>query len=384
MRLRVVVAFGGESVEHEISIISAHQVMAAMDVLRYEIIPLYIAKDGSFYTGDKLLELSSFKSIEPLVQACTKITLLHRQQNFYLVPLKHTILTKEKAFDMVFPVLHGTHGEDGIFQGYLTMLKIPYVGCNVLGGAIGQDKIIMKQVLEDSGLPITPWYFWTQSKTLNDAFYRKAERLGYPLIVKPANLGSSIGICIVHNEVELYQAMKSAYLYDPRVVIEKAISQLIEINCSVLGDEEYCRVSALEEVMKTDGILSYQDKYVGKNQTKGMANTSRKIPANIDNDLKEELQLLAKETFIALNATGVSRIDFLMNAETKDVYINEINTIPGSLSFYLWQASGLSFCSLVDELVEIAKKQVRRQQQRITSYDSNILSTYGIGSKCIK
>lgn len=384
MKLRVVVAFGGESVEHEISILSAQQVMAAMDRNRYEVIPMYIAKDGVMYSGTMLCTMEAFRDLDTLVQQCVNVTLLHRNQCFYMVPCKHHIFSRETEFDMVLPVLHGTHGEDGSFQGFLSTLKIPYVGCSVLGGAIGQDKIIMKQVLEDSGLPITPWYFWTLEKPMEEAFFRKAERLGYPLVVKPANLGSSIGIAIVQNEVELHKAMLEAYQYDRRVVIEKAVDHVVEINCSIIGDEESCIASALEEVHKEDVILSFRDKYVGKHKMKGMLNASRIIPANIEDELKEEFQLLAKEAFQALNAAGISRIDFLMNGKTKDVYINEINTIPGSLSFYLWQESNLSFSDLIDELIALAKKRYRKQKRIVYSYDTNILKDYEAGSKGLK
>lgn len=381
MKLRVAVVFGGESVEHEISILSAHQAMNAMDPSRYEIIPLYIAKDGRMYHDVTLSVLETFEDLEKIPGYCDEVTLLHRDQRFFIIPVKHHMFAKEKEFDMAFPILHGTHGEDGCFQGFLSTLRIPYVGCSVLGGALGQDKIIMKQVLEDSGLPVTPWFFWTLSKPLDDAFFRKAERLGYPLIVKPANLGSSIGIALVHNEVELHKAMIEGYQYDRRIVIEKAVEHLREINCSVLGDETACRTSILEEVRKQDAILSYSDKYIGSDASKGMANTARRIPADVDDDLRLEITQLAKETFTALCAAGVSRIDFLMNDESKDLYVNEINTIPGSLSFYLWERSGIPFSQLIDQLLDIARKRYARSQKQIFSYSTNILNMQGAGMK---
>ena len=381
MKLRVLVVFGGESVEHEISILSAHQVMEAMDPEVYEILPLYIAKNGTMYYDVTLSSLDTFDDLQHITNNYMEVTLLHRHQHFYMIPLKHHIFTKEIEFDIAFPVLHGTHGEDGMFQGFLSTLKIPYVGCSVLAGAIGQDKIIMKQVLEDSGLPLTPWYFWTMEKPLNDTFFRKAQRLGYPLIVKPANLGSSIGIEVVHNEVELHKAMIEAYQYDPRVVIEKVVEHLREINCSVLGDERSCEASVLEEVKKQDEILSYSDKYIGGKKMKGMVNAPRRDPVDIDEDLYLEIQLLAKEAFHALCASGVSRIDFLMNDESKDLYVNEINTIPGSLSFYLWQRSGVSFSMLIDRLIDIARKRYARAQKQVFTYDTNILKLNPKGTK---
>lgn len=379
MKLRVLVLFGGESVEHEISILSAHQVMEAIDHDVYEVIPLYIAKNGNMYYDITLASLDTFDDLQHISDCFMEVTLLHRNQQFFVIPVKHHMFAKEIEFDIAFPVLHGTHGEDGMLQGYLSMLKIPYVGCSVLAGAIGQDKIIMKQILEDSGLPVTPWYYWTVFKPLGDAFFRKALRLGYPLVVKPANLGSSIGIAVVNNEVELHKAMIEAYQYDPRVIIEKVVEHLREINCSVLGDETYCRASTLEEVKKKEEILSYSDKYIGENKRKGMANTPRRNPIDIDEDMTLEIKALAMETFTALCASGVSRIDFLMNDESKDLYVNEINTIPGSLSFYLWQKDGLSFSNLIDQLIAIARKRYARNKKQVFTYDTNILKLHPKG-----
>lgn len=384
MKLRIAVVFGGESVEHEISILSAQQAMHAMDVERYEIIPLYIAKDGQMYTHPSFMELDTFKDIESYIERLESVSFIRRDQKFFIVPSYHHILKKEIQFDMVFPILHGTHGEDGSFQGYVTTLKIPYIGCSVLGGAIGQDKVIMKQVLQDSGLPITPWFYWTLQQPLEEAFFKKAQRLGYPLVIKPANLGSSVGISVVHDDVELHKAMIEAYQYDHKVVIEKAVENLREINCSVLGDENTCITSVLEEVMKQDDILSYENKYRGQNKTKGMANTARQLPADLDETITSEICEYAKQTFRVLNASGVSRIDFLMNDEHKEIYINEINTIPGSLSFYLWEESGISFPELIDRLIHLALQQYRKNKKIIYSYDTNILQTYGEGSKGVK
>ena len=379
MRIKVVVAFGGESVEHEISILSAHQVMQAMNPMKYEVIPLYIAKDGRLLYHPLNTELERFENLDKVEREGYEVSLQRRGNRFYMCPNKYSFLRKEISFDMVFPILHGTHGEDGTFQGYLSTLHIPYIGCSVLGGAIGQDKIIMKQILEDSGLPVAPWFYWTLLKPLDDTFFRKAERLSYPLIVKPANLGSSIGVAKVENEVELHRAMIEAYQYDDRVVIEKAIEHVQEINCAVLGDEQTCEASVLEEVLSSKDILSYADKYVCGEGVKGIVSTRRCIPARIDEELALEIQTLAKECFRCLCASGTGRIDFLYNRETKDLYINEINTIPGSLAFYLWEKSDLPFPKLIDRLVQIAKKRYAQEQKRVYSYSVNILRLQGKG-----
>lgn len=384
MKLNIAVAFGGRSVEHEISILSAQQVMAAMDEERYEILPLYIAKDGRMYCEQELRDMETFKNIEEFLGNHESMSLIRRDARTLLLPSRRHLFAKEKEVDMVFPVLHGTNGEDGSFQGYLKTIHVPYVGCDVLAGAVGQDKIIMKQILQDNGLSVVPWFGWTLRQPMERSFFKKAQRLGYPLIIKPANLGSSIGIAYVHNDVELHKGMIEAFQYDHRVVIEKAIDPLREINVSILGDEESCRCSACEEVLKQDKILSYQDKYSGKGKSKGMLSTSRRIPADLSLEQTEEIRAMAMETFHVLNAAGVVRIDFLMQKDTKDVYVNEINTIPGSLSFYLWEKEGLAFSDLINELIALALRRVRREQKMIYSYDTNILSEWNQTGKLAK
>ena len=243
-----------------------------------------------------------------------------------------------------------------------------------------RDKVIMKQVLQDSGLSVVPWFFWTLHQPMEQSFFKKAQRLGYPLIIKPANLGSSVGIAVAHNDVELHKSMIEAFQYDHKVVIEKVIEPLREINASVLGDEDGCRCSTLEEVVKQDEILSYDNKYSGQGKSKGMLSTSRKLPAELSDEQAEEVRTMAMDAFRALNAAGVVRIDFLMHADSSALYVNEINTIPGSLSFYLWEKEGLSFPALLDELISLALQRVRREQKMIFSYDTNILRDYkGIG-----
>ena len=384
MKLKIAVAFGGRSVEHEISVLSAQQVMAALDEERYEILPLYIAKDGRMFCEEELRELETFQHIEEFIADHTSVALIRREAHTYLIPSRRKIFGRDKEVDMVFPVLHGTNGEDGTFQGYLKTIGVPYVGCNVLAGAIGQDKVIMKQVLQDSGLSVVPWFFWTLQQPMEQSFFKKAQRLGYPLIIKPANLGSSVGIAVAHNDVELHKSMIEAFQYDHKVVIEKVIEPLREINASVLGDEDGCRCSTLEEVVKQDEILSYDDKYSGQGKSKGMLSTSRKLPAELSDEQAEEIRSMAMDTFRALNAAGVVRIDFLMHADSAALYVNEINTIPGSLSFYLWEKEGLPFPALLDELISLALQRVRREQKMIFSYDTNILRDYKGSGKLMK
>lgn len=383
MKLNIAVAFGGKSVEHEISVLSAIQVMSAISD-DYEIFPLYIAKDGRMFCEEELKSLDTFSNIEQFTLQHQPVTLVRRDANVYLVPARKHFFEKERRVDLVIPVLHGTNGEDGSFQGYLQTLGIPYTGCSVLAGAIGQDKVIMKQILQDSGLRVVPWFYWSRKEKMEEDFFKKAQRLGYPLVVKPANLGSSIGIKVVNNDSELHVAMMDAYEYDHKVLIEKKIEPLREINISLLGDEEHCICSMLEEVLKQDDILSFENKYIGKHANKGMINTSRKLPADISEEQIEEIQRMAKEAFYALNASGVVRIDFLMQKDSEVVYINEINSIPGSLSYYLWKKDQMNFTTLIEELIQLAFKRKRNEDKKVYSFSSNILKEWKHGGKMMK
>lgn len=383
MKLNIAVAFGGKSVEHEISVLSAIQVMSAISD-DYEIFPLYIAKDGRMFCEEELKSLDTFSNIEQFTLQHQPVTLVRRDANVYLVPARKHFFEKERRVDLVIPVLHGTNGEDGSFQGYLQTLGIPYTGCSVLAGAIGQDKVIMKQILQDSGLRVVPWFYWSRKEKMEEDFFKKAQRLGYPLVVKPANLGSSIGIKVVNNDSELHVAMMDAYEYDHKVLIEKKIEPLREINISLLGDEEHCICSMLEEVLKQDDILSFENKYIGKHANKGMINTSRKLPADLSEEQIEEIQRMAKETFYALNASGVVRIDFLMQKDSEVVYINEINSIPGSLSYYLWKKDQMNFTTLIEELIQLAFKRKRNEDKKVYSFSSNILKEWKHGGKMMK
>lgn len=374
--LKVAVLFGGDSVEHEVSIISAMQAMAACDESKYKVIPLYLAKNHKFYSAASLKHIEAFKDLDLLEKTVPQVSVVKENQKFFIKPLAP--LKQRTEIDLVIPVVHGTHCEDGSIAGFLETLGIPYSGSDVLGGAVGQDKVIMKQILESAHLPIVDWLWFFDYEFHKDkkSILEKIDTLGYPVVIKPANLGSSVGISVAHTEKELIDAVDTASQYDVKIVIEKAVTQLRELNCSVLGYYDQRRASVLEEVMKQDSILSYDNKYKGNSKAKGMASASRHCPAKVSDALTKEVQAYALEAFRVLNGAGVCRIDFLLDEATGKVYVNEINTIPGSLSFYLWEASGLSFNKLMDELVDIAIKRTRQKNKMIFSYTTNILSNY--------
>lgn len=388
MKITVGVIFGGESVEHEVSIISAMQAMKALDEELYDVVPLYISKQRRLYSSPLLKEIEIYRDLDKLKETVDEVYLINQGNKVELRSVKHKYFKKDYplAIDVVIPVIHGTNGEDGTVQGYLEMLKLPYSGCDVVAAAVGQDKVVMKYILEGSGLPICDWlwFYGHEYNNRKDELDQKIKEIGYPVIIKPACLGSSVGIQIVHDETELAGAIVEATRYDRKLVVEKIIESLVEINCSVLGDCYQCEASSLEQVMKNEEILSYQDKYIGNAKTsgsKGMASTSRIIPAPLSNTQTEMIKDLAIKTFKVLGASGVCRIDFLMNAETKAVYVNEINTIPGSLAFYLWQDSGVDFTELMTRLVKQATARQRRREKMIYSYDTNILAGYKAGIK---
>lgn len=397
MKINVGVLFGGESVEHEVSVITAMQAMEALDKTKYEVIPVYISKQRLFYSSDLLRNMETYRNLNELANKVPQVTFVRRDQKVYLEPVKKGLFTKPVAeLDVLLPIVHGTNGEDGTLQGFLEMLKIPYGGCDVMAAAVGQDKVFMKHILENSGLPVGKW-FWLYGHDFESnkaEVMKKVHNLSYPVVLKPACLGSSVGIVIAHNDEEFEAGIEETSQYDNKVVVEKMVCDLIEINCSVLGDCFECRPSILEQVAKQDEILSFHDKYEsngGAKKTggsKGMASTARIVPAPLDEETTKLIQDLAVKTFKTLSASGVSRIDFMMDGQTKEIFVNEINTIPGSLAFYLWEKTDCNFTQLMDELIELSIKRQRRREKMIFSYDTNLLANFSLhgakGSKGIK
>lgn len=387
MKLNVGVVFGGRSVEHEISIISANLTMNAINKDRYNVIPFYIDKNGGWYTGDSLFELNNYRDIDKLLLKTQGVIpkVGSGASGFYKVP--KNIFTSRKLInvDVIFPVIHGTYGEDGILQGLFESMNIPYVGCDVLSSAVAMDKVTSKVLLQSAGINILDyhWFYgeqWVDSK--DDVISNIKSKFDYPLVVKPANLGSSIGVAAVNDDSELEDAIDLSTRLSHRVLIEPKIKNLKEINCSVLGDRELIEVSVCEEPLGVDDILSYRDKYSGGSKNKlGFKSSDqgakRKIPADISEDLNNKIQEMAKRAFTEFACSGVVRVDFLIDQDSNDVYLCELNTIPGSLSFYLWEPSGKDFPSLTERLIEIALKRNREDNNLLVTYSENILKAGG-------
>ena len=383
MKTNIAVFFGGRSTEHEISVISANQAMAAMDSDKYNVIPVYITKDGRWFTGEALTDVKNYRNTAELLKQCTQVYMrpIYGDYNLYKAERKMFGSDVFAKLDAVIPVLHGSNGEDGIFEGVLETIGIPYAGCGTLASANGMDKITMKMILASDGIPVVDYVWFTDKQwfAYRDELIAKIEsKLGYPVIVKPANLGSSVGIGRADNREELLSKVDDARRYSARIIVEDLVENLQEINCAVLGDCDEYRTSVLEEPIKSGEILSYTDKYMGGTKdNRGMHASKKRIPADLPKEETERIQFLAGETFRVLSCHGVSRVDVMVDAKTRDIYVNEINTIPGSLSFYLWEAAGLKFDELMDELVRLAFKRKRDQGSKTVSYDSNIFALGG-------
>lgn len=380
MKIKVGVIFGGESVEHEVSVISAIQAINNINKDKYDVVPIYISKEREWYSGYELLNIENYKDLEYVKRNSKHVSLAKINNEFCLVNLNSLFNKTVAKIDVAFPIVHGQNVEDGSLAGYLETVGIPYVGSNVLGSCLGQDKVIMKDIFKNNNIPIVDYIWFYDSEYIDDSkcIFDKIKKLGYPVVVKPASLGSSVGITFVKDESEIQNAIEEAISYDKKIIIEKAVNNLVEVNCSVLGDYRKQECSAIEQVLSENSILTFEDKYVGsgksKGKTKGMANTSRIIPAQIGEKLTKAVERISKEAFRVLELSGVCRIDFLIDSKKGDVYINEPNTIPGSLSFYLWENVNVKYSELLDRMISICVKNYKNRQKKVSHFDTNILS----------
>jgi len=378
------VIYGGRSGEHEVSVASAAAVMANLDRSRYEPVPIRIDRDGRWALADKPPTAAS--ASEVIEQTRSEMKLLRAGREVHLLPRpsEETILAIDRSIsrgddepralvtgvglDAIFPVLHGPHGEDGTVQGLLELANVPYVGCGVLASAVGMDKAIMKRVFAAHGLPQCAYDVVSRRRVLaavEEVAAELAAHLGFPLFVKPANLGSSVGISKARNADELIEALKLAAEYDRKVVVEAAVPQAREIEVAVLGNDDPI-ASVPGEIVPSREFYDYEAKYLD-----GASRLS--IPADVDDATGSRLQALAIDAFKAIDAAGLSRVDFLVDGGTGDVFLNEINTMPGftTISMYskLWAATGVSYPELVDRLVQLAlERHAAKQQLRVSAF----------------
>jgi len=386
MKLKIGLFFGGRSVEHEISVISALQAYEAIDKNKYDVTPIYIAKDMRMYAGKDIADIKNYRDLPKLINRSTAVTVqagggIYRAGG-----------GKYRDIDLAFPVVHGTNVEDGALQGYFQTLGIPYAGCDVISSAAGMDKSVMKHILRGAGVKTLDCVTVRFARYLREKEAAAAEieaRFGYPVIVKPVNLGSSVGIKTARDRTSLFAALDHAFMFAGTALAEPLVTELKEINCAVLGDADDASASECEEPVSSGEILGYSDKYESGGKVKGkaavygktdggknggMAGLKRKIPADITPETRERVREIAVRAFKALGCCGVSRIDFLLDKKDGEIYLNEINTIPGSLSFYLWKPVGIDYTELLDKIIGLTLKRERGKRALNFSFDTNVLS----------
>lgn len=392
--LNIAVFFGGKSSEHDVSVVTALQMMENLDRGKYNIIPIYITRDGDWYTGKKLTDINTYKNFDIGNKELTRCYLPAntRARQLFKFEREHSLFKRDNgviaSLDAAVLAMHGLNGEDGSLQGLLQLAQVPFTSCGVLGSAAGMDKILMKAAFQGAGFPVLDYIYFDRGQLKREAEIlagRAEERFNYPMFVKPANLGSSIGISKAKNRQELINAMEIAAHYDRRILVERGIDSLEEVNCSALGFGSSVRVSVCEMPVTWEEFLTYDEKYMrgAKKGTdkQGMQSLSRRIPAPISEQMTAQIQDYTKRAFQLFDCKGVIRIDYIIDKTDNSLYINEINTIPGSFAFYLWEASGLKYKDLLDELIQYAIKAYEDSSSSEYAYKSDILLNYGKGAK---
>jgi len=370
----MIVLFGGPSVEHDVSVITAIQAMQNVDMQKYQIFPIYWSKSSAFHYLPSVLK--DGKMPEP-ARIAKEAKVIFGHQTMHIE--KRSVLSlgfENVHVDVALPIFHGTAGEDGSIQGLLEVLEIPYSGCNVAASAIGMDKVLFKSVMQQNSNPAF------DCQLIPKSAYPEIGKISfpYPVIVKPVHLGSSIGVKKAVSDVEVKDALEIIFELDTHAMIEPFLENMMEVNCSVLGNSDSCTSSVCEQPMGADEVLSFADKYLrgGKNKSGmksgGMDSLSRRIPAPIDQNLEMQIKTYAQLIYKAVGCSGVVRIDFMIDKNTNNIYVTEINTIPGSLSYYLWEASGVSYADLIDKLVESAEYEYNKKHSLMRTYESELLN----------
>jgi len=398
MKKNVAVLFGSRSVEHDVSIVTGIQLIENIDKEKYDVIPVYIAKDGEWYTGEKLADIAFVREFDKNAKGIKRVCLppVPGTKGLLTCPESGGLFGRAKQehipVDVVIPALHGLHGEDGTVQGLLELADIPYTSCGVVGSAAGMDKYVMKCAFRGAGVPVVDGVVFNRDEWEKDpdaVANRLEAEVGYPMFIKPANLGSSIGISRADNREKLFFAVTVAAAYDRRIIAEQAVVDNIEINCSCVGFGGDVTASVCEQPISWGELLDFSAKYLsggGKPGTasSGMASLNRLIPAPISEELTKKVQDLSVKIFKALDCKGVVRIDFLYDTKNDQLYANEINTIPGSFAFYLWEPLGIPYSELIDKLIACAELAHREKACSNYAFESDILKKTGLGAKGAK
>lgn len=385
----IAVVFGGRSAEHDVSIITAH--IPIIDTLlasgstslttgeKFDIWPVYVARDGSWYSDKAMNDLSYFKkpNWEEAVKKLKKIELSFDNGLTLKWP---GLFSKSVKIDVVFPSMHGTYGEDGSLMGLLRMANVPFVGCDIFGSAVAMDKVLTKQVVAAEGMPVVPYVWFTRAEWKKEAprIREQMKKLAPPLFVKPVHLGSSIGIAKAKTDAELENAIEVALHYDNKVLVEESVENLIEVTLPIMGNDEP-RPAEVERPLNKTEFFNFEDKYMkgGKKGAGGLNNAYSTIPADIGDDLTRQVKDLGVRVYRALDCAGIARVDFLIDANTNTIFVNEVNTLPGSLYHHNWKKAGVSNMDLVLGLVKLAEERFESQKNTTFNFQSDILQKVG-------
>ena len=372
MKLKIGVIFGGKSIEHEMSIITALQAMDNIDTDKYEVIPTYITKDLVWYSSGCLRYIDSFNNFNLIEKYATKVNLINKKGR-YILQTAGLIKRELTELHLVIPMVHGKGTEDGTIQGYLQMVGIPYVSNNIYSSVICQDEVFTKQLLEHNDIPTIKyvWFFDNEYNKNKEELFKKIDKLEYPLIIKPATLGSSIGIVSVKRKEQLDTAINEVLKYDRKIIVEEQIENVLEYNISMLKTNDKLYISSIEEIETKLEYRDYVDKCNLENYLNG--NIVRTTPAKISEKMSEEIIELGKKTINFLNNTGLSRIDFLYDSKKKKLYVDEINSIPSCFSHHLWEEANISYKELFTIMINDTIKNINKDSEMITTMDMDVL-----------
>ncbi|HMS31361.1 MAG TPA: D-alanine--D-alanine ligase [Candidatus Saccharibacteria bacterium] len=384
----VAVIFGGQSTEHDVSIVTAlSSVVKPLELTgEFEVEAIYVSKDGAWYWDDKLKDINLYTSgeIDEFIKQASKLHILFDRGLTIVKSSKYAGRKQYKKIDVVFPAMHGTHGEDGELMGILEMAGVPYVGCGLAASAIAMDKVIAKQVTQSHNIPSTPWV-WFSADDLSknpSSVVKLCNSLQYPLFVKPARLGSSIGISRVTSAKQLMNALEVAAHYDDKIIVEQAVSNLIEVTLPIMGNLNLTPALLEQPLLTSEDFFDFDTKYMqggkkGKNKgsSKGTQGYSN-LPADLPKGLYEKAEQLGLSAYRAVGCEGIARIDMLIDSKTSDVFFNEINPLPGGLYSHNWRVAGISNVTLVQKLIDLAEERFLHKRDRITSFNTNYLKQF--------
>ncbi len=369
------VFFGSRSPEHDVSIITGELIISGLRSLGYRVVPVYLDKKGTWFLGEKLGAIGFFQQRERNFSGVRGYT-LDLAQTGTLVFRPRSVFRKPVVIDIAFPAFHGRNGEDGTIQGLFELLDVPYVGCDVVSSALSMDKVLTKLLYQQYGLPTTAFVYFQKQDWERDrsaVMKRITDSLRWPVFVKPARLGSSIGIARAENEKDCAFAIDVALHYDEKVIVENGVAQCLDLTCAVLGLDDPLP-SLVQETAFDRGFLSYEDKYLkgGGTQT-GKAQQSIVIPARIDAEASERIREYARRVFSLFGCSGIARVDFLYDLQSRQIFVNEINTLPGTLYHHLWKASGIELPDLLSRLLGYARERHTKNRVITSTFESDIL-----------